>query len=173
MRVQNQNNGDDNEDNLPPNRLQRQNGVQPDENGNYPPEIMEAFMPEEEQEEQGEEQWDEPIAGGLNLECWSLNQNEDGTIQVVSYCNQEEHMYAYGPGMQNYHNGVVLHNGEYKHMYTFTINDQVEYLDTDFGRVWRFNLHRYLSLAMNMDQHDGPTNANYINAMLNPIPFQE
>lgn len=153
------NNNERNDDNAPF-RLQRQNGVQPDEN-------------EDPIDQEEEEQWDEPVGGGLNLQCWSLNQNADGTIQVVSYCNQEEHMYAYGPNMQNYHNGVVFRNGEYMNMYTFIIGEQVEYIDTQFGRVWRFNLHRYLSLAIDLSTHDGPTNANYINAMLNPVPFQE
>lgn len=156
------------DDDMNANRIERQNGVQPDENGNYPPEIVANFAENEEEEEE-----EEQFGGGLNLQCWSLNQNADGTIQVVSYCNQEEHMYAYGPKMDNYYLGPTFHNGENMHMYAFTIREQVEHIDTEFGRVWRFNVHRYLSLAMDMSTHDGPTNANYINGLLNPVPFQE
>lgn len=150
-------------DDLPPNRLERQNGVPYNEYEEVPHAEAHAQLDFEEDQ----------VGYGINLPDLSLNKHEDGSISVITYCEEQDHLDIFGEELRDYYIGQVDRKGQKMYHYAFTIREQVHYLEVNDTRVWRFNLHRYLMVALNMHSHDGPTNMNHINNMLNPVPFQE
>ena len=150
-------------DYLPPNRLERQNGVPYNEYEEVPHAEAEA-QPDFEEEQ---------IGVGINLPNWSLNQHEDGCIHVLTYCSEEDHHNILGEEFGDYYIGQVYRNGQIMYLYEFIIREQVHYIEINDSRVWRFNMGPYLMIGLCMEFHDGATNMNHINSMLNPVPFQE
>lgn len=110
-----------------------------------PPEIMAYMFPNYNVKEE---------RTGINLQNWNCRTMKDGTIRIISFCDDETHIYVYNNEMRNYYIGPVVFKGRDMHLYSFDITTDVRCVNSPNGdNVFQFELGQSLVIALHKEKN--------------------